>query len=147
MYVSFEPRLPPISSPDSTQVIFRAPRCPALVCAHAAYRKGLKTGEAVSLELRDALFERGLNIARPDVLADIAEAFGVDPYDETDSEAVRQDWRDGIRRGVKGSPHFYCGNIEAFCPSLDIARDGTGELVVTNNLAVLNTFLAHCLEG
>ena len=44
---------------------------PALACVHAAYRQDLKTGEAMSLALRDALFEEGLDISRPEVLSDL----------------------------------------------------------------------------
>ena len=42
---------------------------PALACIHAAYRKDLRTGETVGLALRDALFEKGLDISRADVLS------------------------------------------------------------------------------
>jgi len=42
---------------------------PALAVADAAFEQSLETGEAVSFALRDALFEEGLDISRPDVLA------------------------------------------------------------------------------
>lgn len=42
---------------------------PGLALAAAAYRAGDRTGEAVSMALRTALFEEGLDISRPDVLA------------------------------------------------------------------------------
>ena len=41
---------------------------PALACVHSAYEKDMKTGEAVSLALRRALFEDGLDISDPGVL-------------------------------------------------------------------------------
>jgi predicted DsbA family dithiol-disulfide isomerase len=117
---------------------------PALACVHAAYRQDPKTGEAVSLALRDALFEEGLDISRPEVLADLAQSFDVGPYGAADDEAVRRDWEDGIRRGVMGSPHFYCGDFDAFCPSLDISRGTGGTLTVKRDMAVLECFLANC---
>lgn len=126
---------------------FPSTSLPALACAHAAYRKDARTGEAVSFALRDALFEQGLNVARPDVLSDIAARFGVAPADGVDAQAVLDDWQDGIDRGVKGSPHFFCGEIEAFCPSLEIAHSGAGKLVVTNTREVLDTFLANCFSS
>jgi hypothetical protein len=101
----------------------------------------------MSFALRDALFEEGLDISRADVLSAIAESFDVGSYDAADGEAVLRDWEDGIRRGVKGSPHFYCGDLDAFCPSLDISKDEHGQLEVRNNTAVLDAFLANCFES
>ena len=43
--------------------------------------------------------------------------------DETDRAAVVADWHEGGRRGVLGSPHFFCGGTDVFCPSLDITKD------------------------
>ncbi len=106
----------------------------------------MKTGEAVSLALRHALFEEGLDISRLDVLSDIAKALGADSFDAADDRAVLADWHEGAERGVKGSPHFYCGDSDAFCPSLEISKDGTGHLEVSANLDVLDAFLANCLE-
>jgi len=101
----------------------------------------------MSFALRDALFEEGLDISRPEVLSDLAESLNVGPFSASDDQAVRQDWEDGIRRGVKGSPHFYCGDFDAFCPSLDISRSTDGELMVRNDTAVLNSFLANCFAA
>ena len=84
---------------------------PAFACAHAAYSQDPKTGEAMSLALRDALFEEGLDISRPEVLSELTEAFNVVPYGAADEEAVRRDRQDGVRRGVRGSPYFYCGEF------------------------------------
>ncbi len=123
---------------------FPSTSLPALAYVHAAYRQDPKTGETMSFALRDALFEEGLDISRPGVLADVAASLNVAPYGAADDEAVRKDWEDGVRRGVKGSPHFYCGDFDAFCPSLDISRTTDGELTVRNDTAVLNSFLANC---
>ena len=120
---------------------------PALACAHAAYRRDMKTGEAVSLALRSALFEEGLDISQPEVLSDIARLSGVGPSDAEDDQAVLRDWREGAKRGVVGSPHFYCGGSNVFCPSLEIAKDGTGQLEVSRNMGALDAFLAKCFTG
>lgn len=117
---------------------------PALAYVHAAYGKDMKTGEAVSLALRDALFEDGLDISHPDVLSQILRPEGVESFELTDEQAVLADWQEGKERGVKGSPHFFCGNADAFCPSLDIFKDGTGRLEVNRNMEVLNAFLESC---
>jgi 2-hydroxychromene-2-carboxylate isomerase len=120
---------------------------PALACVHAAYRRDLRTGEAVSLALRDALFEKGLDISRSDVLSEVAKANGVDPSDAVDEQSVLADWHEGVKRGVKGSPHFFCGDLDAFCPSLDILKDGKDHLDLKTNRDNLDAFLTECFEG
>jgi predicted DsbA family dithiol-disulfide isomerase len=117
---------------------------PALALAHLAYRSSPATGEAVSLALRDALFEEGRDIAGPAVLEEIAGTYGVGVRTGLDMDAVRQDWRTGRERGVKGSPHFFCGGAEAFCPSLDIERDVRGHLLLRRTADNLRAFLQGC---
>jgi predicted DsbA family dithiol-disulfide isomerase len=119
---------------------------PALSLAAAAYRRDDATGEAVSLALRNSLFEEGQDISVPGVLASVASAHGLDGSDTADHAAVLTDWTEGRDRGVKGSPHFFCGDLESFCPSLDIARDDNGHLVLRHNIDRLDTFLAGCFE-
>ena len=119
---------------------------PALAVAAAAYRRDDRTGEAVSLALRAAFFEEGRDISRPDVLANVASAHGVDGPDTDDDEAVRADWHEGQSRGVKGSPHFFCGELEVFCPSLDISKDEDGQLYLRRNTEALDEFLAECFK-
>ncbi len=120
---------------------------PALAVATTAYRQGDRTGEAVSLALRDALFEEGRDISRPDVLINVANAHGVSYPSPEDVRAVRTEWHDGESRGVKGSPHFYCGDVDAFCPSLDISKDREGLVHLRRDTEALGTFLAECFEG
>jgi len=120
---------------------------PALGVAAAAYRRDEATGEAVSLALRDALFEQGRDISRPAVLAELAAEYGVDGYGPDDDEAVLADWREGRSRCVKGSPHFFCAELDAFCPSLDISRDEHGHLILGPNIERLNAFLAECFTA
>jgi predicted DsbA family dithiol-disulfide isomerase len=117
---------------------------PALALVTAAYELGEGTGEAVSLALRDALFEEGRDISDPVVLSFLANAHGVGPSSAADGEVVLAEWRQGEARGVKGSPHFFCGAADAFCPTLDIAKDEAGHLQLHRNVAVLNEFLASC---
>ena len=119
---------------------------PALAVAAAAYRRDDKTGEAVSLALRDVLFEEGRDISSTDVLASVANAHGLVGPAAGDDEAVRVEWHEGEARGVKGSPHFFCGDVEAFCPSLDISKGEEGQLHLRRNMEALNAFLAECFE-
>ena len=120
---------------------------PALAAAHAAYDRDTRTGESVSLALRDALFEQGLDISRPEVVSEVVAAWGVPPYVAADEQGVLDDWQEGVARGVRGSPHFFCGDTDAFCPSLDISRDGAGDLEVQLDLGALDSFLAGCSAG
>ncbi len=117
---------------------------PALALACAAYRMNDRTGEVVSLALRDALFEEGRDISRPDVLANVARTHGLDGGDIFDTGAVLAEWHEGERRGVKGSPHFFCGDLDSFCPSLAITRDELGRVHLERDTEALDTFLRQC---
>jgi len=88
--------------------------------------------EDVGMALRDAVFEQGLDIGRPEVVASIAARFGLDPLNADATEAaVRVDWEEGRARGVIGSPHFFTGDDASwFCPGLAISRDDVGNFVV-----------------
>ena len=119
---------------------------PALALADAAYRVDDKLGEAMSFALRNALFEHGLDISDPDVLGQVATTHGLTDVDVSDTSAIHDDWHEGEARGVQGSPHFFCGNVEAFCPSLDIAGGDDGELRIRRNMEALDRFLAECFE-
>ena len=120
---------------------------PALALAASAYRRDTRTGEQLSFSLRDALFEQGRDISDPDILSAIADTYDLDPPSPSDHDAIRTDWHDGRVRGVKGSPHFFCGPISAFCPSLDISKDDRDDLRVYANPAALNNFMAQCLAS
>jgi len=93
---------------------FPSTTLPALTLAAAAYRQDGRIGETVSLALREAL-EKGRQISHPDVPADVASAHGVASVDAEDDEAVWCEWHEGESRGVKGSPHFFCGDINVLC--------------------------------
>ncbi|MCB1285150.1 MAG: DsbA family protein [Microthrixaceae bacterium] len=122
---------------------FPSTSLPALALEAAAYGVDSTVGEAVSLELRDRLFERGENIADPAVLADIAAAHAI-AYDPTDLSAPERDHREGAERGVIGSPHFFTPAGSFFCPALDIGRNDEGHLVAASDLTGFEAFLATC---
>lgn len=117
----------------------------ALALANRAYRTDLRVGERVSFALRDALFEEGRDISDPGVLEDLAHEFGGALPDETDSAAVVAEWHEGQQRGVLGSPHFFCGDADVFCPSLDIAKDPIEGMTIVRDMARLTEFLGRCL--
>lgn len=118
---------------------------PALALAAAAYAVDLPTGEAVSLELRDLLFEQGVDIADPDALAGVARRHGV-TFDAADPtlDVVRADHAEGRRRDVIGSPHFFTPAGGFFCPSLDVGRDSAGHLRITADPDGFERFVASC---
>jgi predicted DsbA family dithiol-disulfide isomerase len=120
---------------------------PALSLARAAYERDAATGEAVSWALRDALFESGQDISDARVLDSIARQFAVSEGSSRDTAGVELEWHRGQSRGVKGSPHFFCGKSDTFCPALDIARNETGDVQLRVNAKGLMTFLEVCLGG
>jgi predicted DsbA family dithiol-disulfide isomerase len=118
---------------------------PAMALAAAAYERGLATGEDVSLALRRALFEDGLDISDPSVLGAVAAEHGL-ALDDAAEDAVRAEWELGKARGVIGSPHFFTPGGGFFCPALDIARVD-GHLRITGDEAGFGAFLASCFPG
>jgi len=117
----------------------------ALALTNRAYRTDLQVGERVSFALRDALFEEGRDISDPVTLEYLARDLGVVMADETDRAAVLADLDEGRQRGVLGSPHFFCGDIDVFCPSLDITKDPVEGLSVARDVSHLTEFLERCL--
>lgn len=101
---------------------------PAMALEAAGYRGSPELGEKVSLALRDALFEAGRDISRPETIADIARAHELTITD-ADEQAVVASWHEGERRGVEGSPYFVIDGRGFFCPSLVIRHVGD-ELVI-----------------
>lgn len=113
----------------------------ALALVASAYRCGSQVGELMSFAVRDALFEEGRDIARTEVIHELADRLSV-PYPTADDDAtVRADWAEGISRGVQGSPHFFIGTDGQFCPSLSIERDAVHGTTITVNRAGLSEFL------
>ena len=99
---------------------------PALALTAGAYAIGLGVGERVALALRWALFEQGRDIASVDVLLDIAQSAGAPLPHDCELDRVRDDLTDGRARGVIGSPHFFIGDNDYFCPTLAITRTDEG---------------------
>jgi predicted DsbA family dithiol-disulfide isomerase len=116
---------------------------PALRLTAAAEREGEQVGEQVSLALRDALFEQGLDISRSAVLDEIAVRHGIRVEPE-DGAAVRADLDEGVRLGVVGSPHFFTPGGDFFCPALDISRDEHGHLHVDADPQGFDHFMTAC---
>jgi predicted DsbA family dithiol-disulfide isomerase len=117
----------------------------ALALANRAYRTDLTTGERMSFALRDALFEEGRDISDLVVLENLAAEYAVKRPDESDHTAVVADWHEGVRRGVLGSPHFFCGGDDVFCPSLDITKDPAHGVSIVRDASRLTAFLERCL--
>jgi hypothetical protein len=116
---------------------------PALALTAAAYRLDPATGERVALRLRELLFEEGVDISLPAVLASVATEHGVAaPFD--DPAPVLADHAEGVERGVIGSPHFFTGGDGFFCPSLNVSRDDEGDLHVEVDSAAFEAFVATC---
>ena len=120
---------------------YPATTLPALAAEAAAYRAGAAEGEAFSLAIRGALFERGLDVADADVLADLLAAAGLPAVTNDDVAAVHADHRAGTERGVRGSPHFFAGNDGFFCPALHIEHHGD-DITVTYDHEQRERFMA-----
>jgi predicted DsbA family dithiol-disulfide isomerase len=119
---------------------------PGMVLAHHAYRLDPRVGEAVSLDLRSLLFERGVDVSRPDVLVDVARRHGlaVTADDLADDGPVLADLAEGRIRGVIGSPHFFTVDGGFFCPALDISRDDRGHLRILADPEGFAEFTRSC---
>ena len=116
---------------------------PALNLVALAYARDAATGLTVSIVLRRALFEHGLDVADDDVLATIADDYGLQHPGTTESPAIRADYDEGRTRGVSGSPHFWVGEDNFFCPALDIGHDAAGALTARFDAAGLARFFAR----
>jgi predicted DsbA family dithiol-disulfide isomerase len=123
---------------------FPSTTLPALALVHAAGRVDPSLGELVGFALRDALFEEGLDLADPAVLAELGARFGLPPVDEQDVAGVLADYEEGRARGVIGSPHFFCDHADHFCPSLEITSTESGRSI-RRQQAELRGFLERCL--
>jgi predicted DsbA family dithiol-disulfide isomerase len=115
---------------------------PALEVVAAAYRQGAHAGERMSLLVREALFELGLDLGQPDVLADLAAAEGITMPTDTE-QLVLADYEDGRRLGVRGSPEFFLDGRGWYCPSLAIEKIGE-DLRIAPDVEEIQAFLAAC---
>ena len=119
----------------------------AMALASVAGSVDVAVGESVSLELRDLLFEHNTDVSDPEVLEAVAKRWSV-PFDTADSELHRQivleEHREGVARGVTGSPHFFTSSGDFFCPALAVGRDESGHLRVTTDPGGFGRFLEAC---
>ena len=95
----------------------------------------------MGLELRAALFEGGRDIGDDAVLAEIAASHDLAPPARDPHPQVQADYDEGQRRGVRGSPDFWVGESEFFCPALDLSRDDEGRLLTRFDPKGLATFI------
>lgn len=128
-----------------TAATFPATSIAGLALAGAAYRRDVATGEAVSLELRDLIFEQGVDVSDASVLDDVAARHGIDRA-TADEDLVRADHAEGVARGVIGSPHFFTSAGGFFCPALDVSRDELGHLQIHADPAGFEAFLDACFD-
>lgn len=105
---------------------FPATTLPAMAGEVAARRHGADVGEAFSLAIRVALFEQGRDVGDEAVVNALLEDHGAGPVLAEDHAAVLASQREGVARGVQGSPHFFVAGAGFFCPSLDISQDADG---------------------
>ena len=115
-----------------------------LASVAAAYRLGAERGEEFSLAVRDALFEQGRDVSDPAVLAELRAAYGVTQPTARDAACVDADYREGVGRGVVGSPHFFTPGGDFFCPSLEIGTVDD-ELRISFDEAGFARFMAAAL--
>jgi predicted DsbA family dithiol-disulfide isomerase len=124
---------------------FPSTTIPALGLAAAAYQVDDDVGERLSLRVRDALFEEGRDLTDEAELRAIGGEFGVEPLPGPSAEAaVRADWVRGKARNVRGSPHFFVGSRDWFCPSLLIRHEGT-KFDISIDSEALDAFYAAVL--
>lgn len=115
---------------------------PALNLTAAAYEVDSATGLRVSLAVRDALFEDGLDVSDSSVVSKLAADHGLDPPPADPVPAVETDYAEGRRRGVRGSPDFWIDSHEFFCPALSVEHDESG-LAIEFDSAGLEEFLSR----
>lgn len=133
LFRGFDPRLVPGSS------------MPALELVAEAYELSDQAGERVSLLVRDALFEQGLDIGNPDVLGGIAATEGITVHPSEAERIVMHDYEEGRRRGVRGSPEFFLDGHGWYCPSLHI-ENVDGALRIEPDVEAIEAFLTACFE-
>jgi predicted DsbA family dithiol-disulfide isomerase len=116
---------------------------PWLDVVAAAYQLGDAPGERMSLLVREALFEMGLDLANPEVLIDLAATEGISVPTMETRQLVLADYEDGRRRGVRGSPEFFLDGRGWYCPSLQIEKVGE-DLRIQPDVEQIEEFLAAC---
>jgi len=118
---------------------------PAFELVAAAYEISDQVGERISLAVRGALFEDGLDIAAPEVLDRISESAGITVCRADAERIVRDDYEEGKRRGVRGSPEFFLDGHGWYCPSLRIEQVD-GALRIERDTEEIEAFLGTCFS-
>ena len=119
----------------------------ALAFVARAYRMDPGAGERASFALRDAIFEEGRDISATVIINDIAAHRGLEMSGESDHPAVVTSWHEGQGRGVLGSPHFFCGSTDAFCPTLEITKGPEHDVSIIRDASRLTEFFEKCFTG
>ena len=116
----------------------------ALTLVAHAYTVNVDLGEQAAFRVREALFEEGRDISDRAVLDDLARELGISDYYDPSHAAVHEDWQEGKKRGVIGSPHFFYGSVGTFCPSLQMTREPASGLTIHTDTGRLQEFLEKC---
>ena len=130
LFAGFDPRQFPTTS------------LPALALVAAARREG-RDAATVDEWLRRAMWEDGRDIGDAALIDQLAVEYDLTVTDD-DYAAVRRDWNEGQRRGVEGSPHFFCGDHDKFAAGLSVDHDAEGNIRVAHDRAGLDGFLRGC---
>lgn len=102
--------------------VFPSTSMPALALVAAGYAEDPVVGERLAFEVRDLLFEQGADVTDSDVLGAVADRHGLPRSAMEEHDRVREDYEEGRRRGVVGSPHYFVEGRDVFCPSLDVSK-------------------------
>ncbi|MCD9625694.1 DsbA family oxidoreductase [Rhabdothermincola salaria] len=134
LFTGFDPAAYPSSS------------MPALALTAAGYAADLVVGERIAFELRELLFEQGVDVADPAVLASVADRHGLPREVLGQFGPVHDDLAEGRRRGVVGSPHYFVEGRDVFCPSLDVSKP-EGSLRVRFDVEHFDAFCETAFEA
>ena len=128
------------------EAAFPASSLPAMTLASLAYEESLRVGELVSLELRDLLFEQGVDVGSRDVLIELAGRHGLSVAPGSLDDPARVDGRSrrGCHPGRRRLPALLHPGGAFFCPALDVHRDGQGHLRIHADPAGFDAFLRSC---
>ena len=118
---------------------FPSSSLPAFALTSRAYGISPEVGESVGIAVRIAVFEHGLDVSSPEVIASIAADHGVSA-EALDERQVTAEYEDGQRRGVQGSPHMFHGDDGEFCPLLHIEKDDEGFRITENRAHLAELF-------
>jgi len=116
---------------------------PALTLAAAEYGHDVRTGEAVSMALRRALFEDGRDIPDDRLLRPVAASWDLEGVDK---RLLGRPFGWGLRERARcpGVTALLLRRHGCVLPTLDIERAPVGHLLLARNRERLNAFLDIC---